>query len=117
MLVAALVVLALAASAAALFFDASPDSRSEAAHAAVSPAPLFLIGVAFIALQVWLRPGPGALLRRMMVALAFLLWGVVQLMPPGAQAATLGDVVIALFVVDLAIVIWQETQGDTDEAL
>ena len=112
-----MVILALTASAAALALDAAPVSLSETVHAAVSPVPLFLIGTAFIGLQVWLRPGLGALLKRAMVALAFLLWGVVQLLPPSALATTLGDIVIALFVVDLAIVIRQETQGDRDEAL
>jgi hypothetical protein len=52
-----------------------------------------------------------------MVAVAFLLWGVVQVLPAGALATMLGDLVIAMFVVDLAIVIRQETQGDYDESL
>jgi hypothetical protein len=116
-LVGALVLLAVAASVVALVLDVAPVSFSEAAHSAVSPAPLFLIGAAFIALQVWLRPGLASLVKRGMVALAFVLWGVDQLLPPGGLAITLGDIVVALFVVDLAIVIRQETRGDPDEAL
>jgi peptidoglycan/LPS O-acetylase OafA/YrhL len=99
------------------FLDSFPNALTEAAHGAVSPAPLFLIGAAFLTLQVWLRPRPGQLFKRLMVAVAFLLWGVVQVLPAGALATMLGDLVIAMFVVDLAIVIRQETQGDFDESL
>ena len=116
-LVTALVFLALAASAAALVCDTFPNGLSEAAHSAVSPAPLFLIGAAFLTLQVGLRPRLGLLAKRIVVAAAFLLWGVAQVLPPGALATMLGDAVIAMFVVDLAIVIRQETHGDYDEAL
>src|ERR1700674_353553 len=115
-LVVALVALALAASTGALLLDAALLGGSVEAHAAISPAPLFLIGIAILAVQVWLRPSPGAPhTRRGRRVLRVVGFG------PGTAAeclpATLGDVVIAPFVVDLAIVIRQETRGDRDEAL
>ena len=45
-----------------------------------------------------------------MLGTAFLLWGVVQLMPASDLAAELGNVVIALYVVDLGLIIWTDLQ-------
>jgi hypothetical protein len=45
-----------------------------------------------------------------MLGAAFLLWGVVQLMPASDLAAELGNVVIALYVVDLGLIIWTELE-------
>jgi hypothetical protein len=45
-----------------------------------------------------------------MLGIAFLLWGVVQLMPVGDLAAELGNVVIALYVLDLGLIIWTDLE-------
>jgi len=50
------------------------------------------------------------LLRRLMLGSAFLLWGIVQLMPPSALATSLGDLVIALYVFDLGLMVQNELQ-------
>jgi len=57
------------------------------------------------------------LLKRLMLGAAFLLWGIVQLMPPGDLAAELGNLVIALYVVDLGLIIWTELQKNAFEAV
>jgi hypothetical protein len=77
-------------------------------HAPLSALPLLLVGGAYIALQGLLRPAPLELLKRLMLGSAFLLWGIVQLMPPGVLATQLGDLVIALYVLDLGIIIEAE---------
>lgn len=77
-------------------------------HAPLSALPLLLVGGSYIALQGLLRPAPVELLKRLMLGSAFLLWGIVQLMPPSALATQLGDLVIALYVLDLGIIIEAE---------
>jgi hypothetical protein len=45
------------------------------------------------------------LLKNALLAATFLLWGAIQLMPQNATSMRLGNVVIALYVVDLAWVV------------
>jgi hypothetical protein len=69
-----------------------------------------LAGSSYVVLQAILRPRPLELLKRLMLGIAFLLWGVVQLMPVGDLAAELENVVITLYVVDLVLIIWTDLQ-------
>lgn len=72
--------------------------------------PLLLAGSSYVVLQAILQPQPLELLKRLMLGIAFLLWGVVQLMPASNLAAELGNVVIALYVFDLGLMIWTDLQ-------
>ena len=74
----------------------------------LSALPLLLAGSSYIVLQAIVRPRPMELLKRLMLGVAFLLWGVVQLMPASDLATELGNVVIALYVVDLGLMVWTE---------
>jgi len=49
--------------------------------------------------------------KRLLLGSAFLLWGIVQLMPPSVVATDLGDLVIALYVLDLGITIQAELRA------
>ncbi len=123
-LAGALTLAAVLASAVLLISDATPQLAAllrmliaEAlrawelfSHAPLSALPLLLAGASYTALQGFLRPPPMELLRRLMLGAAFLLWGVVQLMPPSALAANLGDLVIALYVFDLGLMVQAELQ-------
>jgi hypothetical protein len=60
------------------------------------------VGTSFLFLQPVLRPRLVELLRNVLLAAAFVLWGIVQLMPRNAISMRLGNVVIALYVFDLA---------------
>jgi hypothetical protein len=71
------------------------------AHACVSSVPLALAGLAYAILQIQLKPRRAILLKRLVLAGAFLLWSVVQLLPSGPLAVFLGDTVIAAYVLDL----------------
>ena len=116
---------ALLGSAALLLNDAAPQllalgkvlltmaPRAWAllGHAPLSAMPLLLAGGSYLALQGVLRPAPLELLKRLMLGSAFLLWGIVQLMPPGVVATDLGDLVIALYVLDLGIIVQAELRG------
>jgi hypothetical protein len=73
--------------------------------APLSALPLLLAGASYLILQALLRPRPLELLKRMMLGGAFLLWGVTQLMPASALTTELGNVVIALYVIDLGLII------------
>jgi hypothetical protein len=71
------------------------------AHAPVSAVPLLLIGLAALGFQFVIRPSLLDLFKAMIVSLAFLLWGIDQLLPAGWLATTVGDLVIVLYVIDL----------------
>jgi hypothetical protein len=79
----------------------------------ISAAPLLLVAIAFLIAQPTMHPSDMELLKNLLLAATFLLWGVVQLMPQGALAARLGNVVILLYVVDLA---WAILLGKPDRS-
>ena len=98
--------IAAAGIAALLATDAKIHVPLAFPASAISAASLLLIGVSFLIVQVIQRPSPRELLKNALLAGAFLLWGVVQLMRQSDLSKRLGDVVIALYVVDLAWVIF-----------
>ena len=98
-----LAVLALLAGAVLLLPGA--QSAGWIPPVVISSAPLLLVGVAFLALQPVLRPRSSELLKNVLLALTFLLWGGLQFLPQNALSAWLGNLVIVLYVVDLAWVI------------
>ncbi|MGA7795130.1 MAG: hypothetical protein WCA19_18990 [Candidatus Acidiferrales bacterium] len=97
-----LAVLALAASIGLLVGDAGIGTLSRLWTAATSAAPLLLVGTSFLFVQPIIRPRLVELLKNVLLAATFLLWGIVQLMPQNAISVRLGNVVIALYVLDLA---------------
>jgi hypothetical protein len=99
-----LAILALAAGSALLLADAKPGILSNLPAAAISSAPLLLVGTAFLILQPVIRPRRMELFKNALLAATFLLWGAIQFMPRNVVSLRLGNVVIALYVVDLA---WQ----------
>lgn len=99
-----LAVLALAGGGA-LFFDAARPGILPSS-VVLTAAPLLLVGASYLVLQPILRPGGVELLKNVLLAGAFLLWGFIQLRPQNAASARLGNVVIALYVVDLAWMIF-----------
>lgn len=96
-------VLALLAGAVLLLPGAQTAGRIPAA--VISAAPLLMVGAAFLALQPVLRPRLSELLKNVLLAVTFLLWGGIQFLPQNALSAWLGNLVIVLYVVDLAWVI------------
>jgi hypothetical protein len=97
-----LAILAVAASIALLIGDFGTGILGHLPAAAISAAPLLLVGTSFLFVQPLLRPRRVELLKNVILAAAFLLWGVVQLMPQGTLSLRLGNVVIVLYVLDLA---------------
>ena len=101
-----LAVLALAAGIGLLIGDAKLWNPSGLSAAVISAAALLLVGVSFLVLQLVIRPRWMELMKNALLAATFLLWGTIQLMPQNATSVRLGNVVIALYVLDLAWVIF-----------
>jgi hypothetical protein len=97
-----LVVVALIGSVGLLAQDAGTKRSLGLPAAAISSLPLLAVGVSFLLIQPMIRPRWKELAKNILLAATFLLWGCVQLMEPNSLSRTLGDVVIALYVVDLA---------------
>jgi peptidoglycan/LPS O-acetylase OafA/YrhL len=98
----ALVFLALVLSAALLVNDLGPGVPLRLPRGEISGAPLLLVGVALLIVQRVIRPELKELLKNALLAATFLLWGIVQLMPQNGLSLKLGNLVIVLFVVDVA---------------
>jgi hypothetical protein len=86
---------------AALLLLSNLQAGSAPLHAWLSSFPLALAGIGFAVLQIRLRPARGILLRRLLLAGAFVFWAVDQLLPPGQLATLIGDAVISAYVLDL----------------
>jgi hypothetical protein len=97
-----LAVAALAAGAGLLICDAKMWAFPVLSVAAISAGPLLLIGTSFLIVQLVIRPRWSELLKNVLLAGTFLLWGTIQLMPQNYLAQRLGNVVIVLYVLDLA---------------
>ena len=100
-----LAILALAAGVALLVRDAKIGSLFQFPGAAISAAPLLLVGMSYLFLQPIIRPRFPELGKNLLLAATFLLWGTVQFMPLNTLSIRLGNVVIVLYVLDLAWVI------------
>jgi hypothetical protein len=98
-------ILALVASVALLVSDSKLEMLSRFPATAISAAPLLLVGASFLILQTILRTRLMDLMKNLLLAATFLLWGIIQLMPRNPMSIRLGNVVIALYVLDLAWVI------------
>ena len=100
-----LAILALAASLALLVRDAEMGTLSQFPATVISSAPLLLVGLSYLFLQPILRPRVQELGKNLLLAATFLLWGAVQLMPQNTLSVRLSNLVIVLYVLDLAWVI------------
>ncbi len=70
-----------------------------------SAVPLILIGIAFASLQFAVPRSRVQVLLGLVVAVAFILWGLEQFLSNTAVVALIDDLVVFLFVLDLGIVI------------
>jgi hypothetical protein len=70
-------------------------------HPWISALPLALAGIGYALFQFQLRPTRAVLLKRLLLAAAFVFWAIDQVMPAGRVAVFIGDVVIAAYVLDL----------------
>ena len=70
-------------------------------HGWLSSLPLLSAGVGYGLLQIRVNPPRAVLVKRLLLAGAFVGWGIDQLLPAGRASLFLGDAVIAAYVLDL----------------
>jgi len=106
--------ISLAAVAALLAWDAFPALFPSRAHDLLGALPLALIAFSYLAYQAARRPQPVEALKAIMLAAAFLFWAANQLWPELPQATLFNDIAIALFVLDVFLLIigWPATAPD-----
>ena len=110
-----LAVAALVSGATLLFLDCFAHFTSHRLHAVASGVPLILIGLSWLSLHPGFGVHPVQFLKRLIAAVVFVLWGIGQMLPAGWLASTVGDVVIALFVLDMALIIRGELTDDPND--
>ena len=97
--------IALASVLMLLVWDALPRLFPSRAHNVLGALPLALIALAYLAYQTVRRPGAQELIKAVLLSVAFLLWAANQFWPDKPYATLLNDVAIALFVLDVLLVI------------
>ena len=80
-------------------------SQTPELHTYLRSLVLALAGFGYAIFQFYVRPPREILLKRLVLATAFVLWAVEQLVPPGRLTLLLDDTVIAAFILDLFWVI------------
>jgi len=103
-----LVLVALGSSVVLVIFDVSAAFRASRAREVLSSVPLIAIAVACLAVHATWKPQPFDLIKRVLLSAAFLSWAATQLAPDEAWSPVATDVAIALFVLDLALLLWGE---------
>ena len=107
-------VVTLAGVVVLLSWDAFPKSFPAGAHDFLAAFPLAMIAVAYLVYQSVHRPAPLEFVKAIMLAAAFLFWAANQLWPQLHQATLFNDIAIALFVLDVFLVMigWPEASPD-----
>jgi len=98
-----------------LIWDAVPQCFPTGAHDFLGAFPLALIAVAYLVYQAAHRPSWKELLKAVLLALAFFFWAANQLWPEIALATFFNDIAIALFVLDVFLVLIGWPGGSPDE--
>lgn len=103
------------ASVVVLFaWDAFPRLFPAKAHNFLAAFPLAVIAFAYLVYQTAHRPARMEVVKAIMLAVAFLFWAANQLWPDLSQATLFNDVAVALFVLDVFLVMvgWPATSPD-----
>ena len=97
-----------------LVWDAMPQRFPARAHDTLGAFPLAMIAVAYLIYQSAHRPPARELFKGILLAIAFVLWAANQLWPDSPRATLYNDLAIALFVLDVFLVIigWPTTSPD-----
>jgi hypothetical protein len=111
---AVLGILTLAAAAVLLGSDALPRLFPAASHEILAAFSLATIALAYLIYQIAHRPPAMEFLKTILLAVAFLFWAANQFWPASPQATLFNDIAIALFVLDVFLVMigWPKTSQD-----
>jgi hypothetical protein len=99
-----------------LVWDAAPSLFPARAHDALGAFPLAMIAVAYLMYQTAHRPPWREFLKAILLAIAFVFWAANQLWPDSPRSTLYNDVAIALFVLDVFLVIIGWPPGSPDES-
>src|SRR5580704_9549065 len=107
-------VVALAAVAALLVWDTAAHLFPARSHDFLAAFSLCAIALAYLVHQFARRPAAMEFAKAIMLAAAFLFWAVNQFWPNLPQAMLFNDIAIALFVLDVFLVVvgWPPTSPD-----
>jgi hypothetical protein len=107
-------VLTLVSLGMLLAWNVNPKFFPIRAHGFLAAFPLAMIAIAYLLYQSARRPSAKEFLKAMMLAVAFLFWAANQLWTDLPQATLFNDIAIALFVLDVFLVIigWPTTSPD-----
>jgi len=107
-------VVTLASVGVLLAWDVAPRLFSARAHDFLGAFPLAMIAVAYLVYQSAHRPARLEVVKAILLAIAFLVWAANQYWPDLPQATLFNDIAIALFVLDVFLVIvgWPKTSPD-----
>ncbi len=103
------------ASVGVLFvWDAVPELFHLRAHDYLAAFPLAMIAIAYLTYQAVRRPARTEFVKALMLAIAFLFWAANQFWPNWKGATLLNDLAIALFVLDVFLVMigWPASSPD-----
>jgi hypothetical protein len=109
-------VITLASVAVLLAWDAFPRLFPAKAHDVLGAFPLAMIAVAYLVYQHAHRPPIREFFKAVMLAVAFLFWAANQLWPESPRATLYNDIAIALFVLDVFLVIVGWPPNSPDES-
>jgi hypothetical protein len=76
-----------------------------------------LIGFSYIVLQLSGRQRWNEMVKGVLLGTAFPLWGCEQLLPPSPLVTAMDSAVVAIFVVDLSLIILEHLRRQDHEAL
>jgi hypothetical protein len=107
-------VVSLASVVLLLTWDAYPQLFPAKAHDSLGAFPLAMIAFAYLAYQAAHRPALLEVVKAILLAIAFLFWAANQFWPDLRQATLFNDVAIALFVLDVFLVMigWPGSSPD-----
>jgi len=107
-------VLTLAGVGTLLVWDLRPALFPANAHGLLGAFPLAMIAVAYLLYQSAHRPPAMEWVKAVLLAVAFLFWSANQFLPDPHQAIVCNDIAIALFVLDVFLVMigWPASSPD-----
>jgi hypothetical protein len=95
-------------------WDLDPALFPARAHDILAAIPLVLIAISYLVYQTAHRPPAQEFAKAILLAIAFLFWAANQLWPNSPQATLFNDIAVALFVLDVFLVIvgWPASSPD-----
>jgi hypothetical protein len=96
---------ALATVGTLVVSDLAHGLRPTGLHSSLAALALIMIGASYVSLQIISRRPRHELVKGILLGGAFALWGIEQLLPAGRWTTAMDTAVIAIFVVDLGMII------------